>query len=120
VLGPDVVVSERARFVARCAERERDRADEAERWLSGCWIGDGSEPLLCGLFAGAERAADFPPTRSGGACRVDELIEELVTAGAELVGQRSRGAQLLERGSCRDLRREPIDARNWRQPSSLS
>ena len=112
MLGPDVVVSEPARFVACGAERDGDRAGEPERWIAGCWIGEGSEPLLRGLFAGAQRAADFRPTRSGGAGRVDELIQELVTAGAELAGQRSRGAQLLERGSCRDLRRELIDPRN--------
>jgi hypothetical protein len=62
VLGPDVVVPERARLVARCAERDRNRAGEPERWIAGCRIGEGSEPLLCCLFAGSERAADFRPT----------------------------------------------------------
>lgn len=67
---------------------------------------------VSGSLGVPERAADFRPTRARGACRVDELIEELVTAGAELAGQHSRDAQLLERGSCRYLRRELIDPRN--------
>src|SRR5581483_4362927 len=109
VLGAYVVVAKRAGVLGRHLERTGGRSGQAERRLTRRRVGERSESLLGRLLAGAERAADVVPARTARACRIDEVIEQLVAPRAQLAGQLAGRGQALERRAGPDPGGEPVD-----------
>ena len=111
MLGPDVLVAERACLVRGRAQHAGAGARQAERRLAGGGVGQRGEPLVGGLLGGPQARADLAPAGAIGSRRIHELVQEFVTAGAEPVGEDGGGGQPIERRSGWDLGLEPVDVR---------
>src|SRR5439155_25417408 len=79
VLGPDAVMAELARLARGGTQHVGGGSGQPERRLARGWVGERDEPLLRGLLARPQCATDLAPACAARSCRVDELIEQLVT-----------------------------------------
>ena len=111
MLGPDVLVAERACLVRGRAQHAGDGARQAERRLAGGGVGQRGEPLVGGLLGSPQAGADLAPAGAVGSRRIHEVVQEFVTAGAEPIGEDGGGGQPIERRSRWDLGLEPVDVR---------
>jgi hypothetical protein len=97
VLGPDVVVPERARLAGGARERGARSFVEPRRPGLLRRRRDRHEALLRRLLRDAERAPDLRPAAAGRPRCLHEMVDDLVRATAHALGELDSGAQSLER-----------------------